>query len=295
MKALFYRFLILLSRGMGIWVFRFFSWWVATGFFCFFPRRVAESFRFYSALFPDQRKFSALRLAWRQYHSFTSVFLDRILLLEEGRLTHSSEGLERLFEAVEKKTGGILLMSHFGNWEVAAHLLHGKGLKLLLYLGRKHQEQIEGAQKKSLKEQGVRVIAVDEEGGSPLDIVEGIRFLKEGGLVSLTGDRLWGKEQRTVAVSFLGHEVTLPEAPHLLALLSGAPLFAFMAFRTGPGRYFFSVSPPYYVKAESRPERGQAIRDSAQRYARILEEAVRRSPEEWYHFEPFLGKKLEEG
>ncbi len=295
MKTLFYRLLILLSRGMGLWVFRFFSWWVATGFFLFAPRRVAISLSFYQSLSPDRGKYSALKQAWRQYHSFTSVFLDRILLMEEGRLTHTSEGLEFLTEALERKTGGILLMSHFGNWEVAARLLHRKGMRLLLYLGKKHKEQIESAQKRSLEGQGIRVVTVDEEGGSPLDIVEGIKFLKEGGLVSLTGDRLWGRGQRTVSVSFLGHEAVLPEAPYLLALLSGAPLFIFLAFRTGEGRYAFSLSAPIYVKAASRSEREPAIREAAQTYARLLEAAVRRHPQEWYHFEPFLGKKRNGG
>jgi len=292
MKTLFYRLLIVLSRGMGIWVFRFFAWWIATGFFCFSPRRVAVSLHFYSALFPDRGRISALKQTWRQYHSFTSLFLDRILLLEEGRVSYSSEGHEQLSVAVEKETGGILLMSHFGNWEVAAHLLSQRGLRLLLYLGKKHQEQLENAQKKSLEEQGIRVISVDEEGGSPLDIVEGIRFLKEGGIVSLTGDRLWGREQRTVSVSFLGHQAWLPEAPYLLALLSGTPLFVFLAFRTGEAQYSFTTFPPIYVKAANRLERGQAIREAAQSYARILEAAVRKHPHEWYHFEPFLGKKL---
>jgi predicted LPLAT superfamily acyltransferase len=291
MKALFYRLLIILSRGMGIWAFRFVSWWIATGFFCFFPRRVLISLRFYQALFPNRGRLFALKQAWRQYHSFTSVFLDRILLLEEGRLDHRSEGVDLLKEAMEKKTGGIILMSHFGNWEVAAHLLRRKGLKLLLYLGKKHKEQIEAVQKRSLEEEGVRVIAVDEDGGSPFDIVEGIKFLKEGGLVSLTGDRLWGKEQRTVTVAFLNHEVSLPEAPYMLAMLSGAPLFVFLTFRSGTGMYFFNVSEPIYVKAANRRERGQAIREAAQAYARILESVVRSHPEEWYHFEPFLGEK----
>ncbi|OPY12905.1 MAG: lipid A biosynthesis lauroyl acyltransferase [Syntrophus sp. PtaB.Bin001] len=292
MKSLFYRLLILLSRGTGIWALRFISWWVATGFFCFFPSRVLVSLRFYQALFPDRGRLFSLKQAWRQYHSFTSVFVDRILLLEGGRLAHSSEGVELLKEAMRKKTGGIILMSHFGNWEVAAHLLRLKGLRLLLYLGKKHKEQIESVQKKSLEEQGIRVIAVDENGGSPLDIVEGIKFLKDGGLVSLTGDRVWGREQRTVTVNFLNHEVSLPEAPHMLALLSGAPLFVFLTFRSGTGKYYFNVSEPKYVKAESRQERGKAIRESAQAYAGILEDIVRNHPEEWYHFEPFLGRKI---
>jgi len=53
--------------------------------------------------------------------------------------------------------------------------------------------------------------------------LEGIKFLREGGIVSMTGDRLWG-EQSYVIVDFLGHEAKLPDTPHLFALMTGAPL-----------------------------------------------------------------------
>ena len=47
-----------------------------------------------------------------------------------------------------KKTGAILLMSHIGNWELAAQTLNKKGLPIMLYLGAKHKEQIEHIQKR---------------------------------------------------------------------------------------------------------------------------------------------------
>jgi len=132
---------------------------------------------------------------------------------------------------------------------------------------------------------------VDQEGGSPLDIVEGIKFIKSGGLVSLTGDMIWKRDQRTVPVKFVGHEVFLPEAPYLFALLSDAPLFIFFAFRIGKKKYHFSISEPLYLKAVSRGERTAAIQQSAQRYANTLEAMLRSNPLQWYHFEPFLAAK----
>ena len=293
MKADFYRWLMQVSRRAGNWVFVVFAWFVATGYFLFFPARVAVSVRFYRALFPAKPRCYSLWCAWRQYHRFTNVFLDRFLLRAGEEIEQASEGFHYLIESVERGKGAIVLMSHMGNWEYAANRMKHKGMKVLLYVGRKHKEQIERMQKESLTRDGVHIVAADEDGGSPFDIVEGIRFLKEGGVVSLAGDRLWAAEQRSVAVRFLGHEVFLPESPHLFALISGAPIIVFFVFREGSRKYRTIMFPPQNVQASSRAERQEAIQASAQRYACLLEEMVRRHPFEWYHFEPFLGKKLE--
>lgn len=296
MKALFYKVVIVLSKKMGPWVFTIFAWFVSTGYFLFFPSRVINSVRFYKELFPDRSRYYHIWCAWSQYHNFTHVFLDRILLQDFGNISYTSEGWKHIEDAVKNKTGGIILMSHIGNWEVAAHLLKGKLQKtrLLLYMGIKHKEQIEHIQKESLSQSGIRIIAVDRDGGSPFDLVEGVKLLKQGGLVSLTGDIIWNENQRVVPVKFLNHEVHLPEVPHILALLSGAPLFLFFPFRTGKNQYHFVISRPLFIKAASRSEKQEAIRKSAQQYADILEEALRRHPFEWHHFEPFLGRRLEQ-
>ena len=295
MRIFFYRFFIFLSKVLGSWVFSGFAWIVATGYFLFFPLRVMTSVRFYRTLFPDRSRLYHLTCTWKQFHNFTDVFIDRFLLQEFDDISYTSKGWEHIEQALLKKSGGIILMSHMGNWEVAAYLLKRRkqDMRLLLYMGVKHKEQIERIQKESLSQSDIRIIAVDQHSGSPMDILEGVRFLNSGGMVSLTGDVVWKKYQRAVSVSFLGHEIYLPEAPYLFALLSGAPLFIFFAFRTGEKQYHFTLSEPIYVQAHSRGERTEAIRQSAQKYADILEETVRRYPLQWYHFKPFLGSKLE--
>ena len=299
MKDIFYRSLIVLSKLVGLWVFRFMAWFVATGYFLFFPGRVAESVRFYGALLPSKSLLYHIRCAWKQFHNFTYVFLDRFLLFNGHTIDITHDGWEYLVETVQRKEGGIILMSHVGNWEIAAHMLKIRGsdvpgMKLLLYLGEKFKDQIEHTQKEDLIQSGVKIIAVEENIVSPTDIVEGINFLKVGGLVSLTGDRIWRKDQRSIAVRFLGHEVFLPETPFVFALLSGTPLYIFFAYRTGRETYHFQVQPPEYVRAKDRSERQNVIAQAAQVYADRLEEMARRHPFEWFHFEPFLGRKLEE-
>ncbi len=293
MRKFLYKSIIFISKTLGLWVFVVYAWIVATGFFLLFPLRVGNSVRLYRALYPDRNRLFHLWCAWRQFHNFTDVFLDRLLLREPDELTFTSEGCEHLEKSIDDGKGGILLMSHMGNWDVAAHLLKRKlkNLRLLLYMGVKQKEQIEQLQKETLAQSGIQIIAVDEGGGSPLDLVEGIKFIESGGVVSLTGDFVWKKDQRTIPVNFLGHDVILPEAPHLFALLSGAPMFIFFAFRIRKKKYRFSMSEPIYIAAASRDERAEAIRYSAQQYADILEATLRNYPLQWYHFKPFLTAK----
>lgn len=298
MKGAFYRALITLSRRGGLWIVRFFTWWVTTGYFVLFPARLSVSLRFYRAVFPPKGIFPALCCAWKQYHNFSRVFLDRIAMSGQDALSRTThEGWELLEQAVNNKTGGIILMSHQGNWEVASHLLKARGrdnpnMNLLLFMGQKHKEQIERTQKEDLSRNGVRIVAVSEDGGSPVEILDAVNFLKQGGLVSLTADRIWHAGQRSIAVRFFGHEARLPEAPFIFALLSGAPLFLLFTNRTGKDTFHFRILPLDFVRAENRKEREAVIRRAAQAYADRLAETVRQYPGEWFHFEQFIGERI---
>jgi len=184
----------------------------------------------------------------------------------------------------------VLLMSHLGNWEMAAHLLKKQKheARMLLYMGVKEKEGVENIQKEKLRATGITIIGVEQEGGSPFSAVEGIKTLRDGGLVSMSGDIIRQHDQQTVTVPFLGHEVRLPKAPYVFALISGAPLFAFFAFRTGKNRYHFSLTGPITIPPHDRNNRQQAIAAAASQYAGLLEQAVRQHPCQWYHFERFL-------
>lgn len=303
MRRLFYTGLTFLSNILGPWVFVLISRGVAAGYFLFFPARVRVGVRFYRALFPDRGRFFHWVCTWRQFQNFTSVFMDRFLLQTGRDIQYTFEGREYLLEALSRNTGGIILMSHIGNWEIAARLLRRSipDLPLMLFMGQRAKDEIERLQKKDLKASGIRVLAVDQAAGAPFSLVEGLSFLKTGGFVSLAGDVIWDRNQRTLLVSFLGHHARLPETAHALALVSGAPLFIFFASKKGRGRYHFKISEPIDVRAGSRSRRRQAIERSAQAYAELMAAHLRRFPYEWYHFEPFLhsggsaGSKADDG
>lgn len=293
MTALFYKILTFLSKYLGTWFFALVSRGIATGYFLFSSQRRAAGVSFYSKLFPQHSPRHHFLYTWKQFLNFTNVYMDRFILREWGKIQYTFEGLAHLQAAQKKKQGAILLMSHMGNWEVAAHLLKKSlpNLSLLLYMGIRHKEEIEKIQKEHVDQDGIRIVGVDEDGGSPFDIVDGIRFLQEGGFVSMAGDIVWRSGQRTITATMLGHKVLLPEAPYILSLVSGAPLIVFFAFRTGNRQYRFTALPPIPVTAPTRSDRATAIQNAAQAYADHLENSLRTHPFEWFHFKDFLGIK----
>jgi predicted LPLAT superfamily acyltransferase len=288
MNGFWYKLLVRIANLGGSWIFVLISRIIATGYFIF-SRRVHESRRFYAALFPERGRLYHLWCTFQQYQNFTTIHLDRFLMAKAKPTTFTSEGWEYM-EGVSGQQGGILLMSHLGNWEMAATLLKQEkdDLQLLLYMGRKEKEGVERMQKDDLRRSGITIIAADKESNSPFTAVEGIRFLQSGGLVSMAGDIVWRSDQRKVRVTFLGHDAYLPEAPFIFALVSGAPLLVFFVFRTDESCYHFILSEPIAIQPASRQARSEAIARAAQQYAYLLEQSLRQHPFEWYHFDRFI-------
>ncbi|MGD9949988.1 MAG: lauroyl acyltransferase [Desulfobulbus sp.] len=276
------------ARLIGPWIFVAVSRTLAVGYFLFSSRR-RESVRLYARLFPSESMGWAWWRTFLQYQQFTTIHYDRFLynLGKQTRLTSSGD---ELLEGRMPQTGAILLMSHLGNWEIAARLLmeNRRNLQLLLYMGIKEQEGVERTQKEELQQAGVKIIGVDRKSNVPFSAVEGIQVLRAGGLVSMAGDIVWRQDQRCLTVRFLNQQAVLPEAPFVFALVSGAPILAFFAFRVGKNHYRITLSEPIFVRADTKEDRHKVLLGAAQRYADLLEEALRSHPSEWYHFDRFF-------
>lgn len=286
MEEQFYRILIRLSRLLGNWVFIVLSRIVAAGYFLFFPSRRRASINFYRNLFKHRHRSFYTWCAFRQFMEFTNVFLDRFLLSVSNDFRYVAEGWEYLEDAMKKKTGAVIVMSHMGNWEIAAHLFKKMRptVPFLLYMGTKQKEQIERLQKQSLMESGITIVTAGEDEYSVFDFVDAASCIQNGGMVSITGDILRTGKQKSVTVEFLGRPVEFPAAPYILAMATGVPLFVFFSLRTGNLFYRISCTAPIYIKPEGRKNRNHAIKEAARQYATILEEKLVQYPYQWFHF-----------
>ncbi len=191
-----------MSAGPGFFLLKIITFHVCLSYFLFVPKRTYTCYSFYRSILPEISKSKALLYTFQKYYNFGKLFLDRILLLKEHDFSYTSEGWEHFEEL--KNNGGIILMSHVGNWEVAAHLFKKNKMDIMIYMGVKNKEQLESIQKNNLIESDVKIIAVEEDNPSPFHIIDGVNFLKKGGFVSLTGDRTWGDTKNTVSANFSG-------------------------------------------------------------------------------------------
>ncbi len=288
MKASIHHAVIRVSLLLGSWPIRFFAWWIATGYFLFRSSRRRSNIRLYQVIFPERSGLYYLYCTWRQFHSYAATFGERIDLDRRTELTTSIQGQKNLVEVARRGSGGIILMSHLGSFEIAAHAFGELGLRLLLIMGEKEAKQVARDQREAMKARGIHIQVATPGEDFLFGGVEAIKFVREGGFVSVAGDLVWTEQRSRLPVSLFGHEVGLSAGPHLLALVSNAPLFTMFTFRVEKGKHLIIMSPPREVKATSRSERSAALQASAQAYASALEEMVRQHPFQWYIFEPFF-------
>ena len=288
MKAFIHHAVIRVSLLLGSWPIRFFAWWIATGYFLFRSSRRRSSIRLYQVIFPERSAWYYLYCAWRQFHSYAATFAERIEIDREKGVTTPTQGKEEFTAAARKGNGGIILMSHLGSFEIAAHAFRELRLKLLLIMGEKEAKQVARDQREAMKARGIHIQVAAPGEDFLFGGVEAIKFVREGGFVSVAGDLVWTEQRSRLPVSLFGREVGLSAGPHLLALVSNAPIFTVFTFRVEKRKHLIMMSPPREVKAPSRSERNVALQASAQAYANALEEMVRQHPFQWYIFEPFF-------
>lgn len=289
MKALLIHNMNRASILFGDWLIRFVAWWIATGYFFLRHERLKSSLKLYQTIFPDKSRRHYFYYTWRQFHGFATCYSDRIKLAKGVGLSITSEGREHLLKAVEEGRGGIMITSHLGNYEIAASAFKEIGLKLMIMMGEKEAKQVARQQRESLESRKIIIQVSSAEQDSALVGLEALKFLRDGGFVSIAGDIVWTDPRSQVPVRFFGHEVKIPSAPYLLGMISGSPVFSLFTFRLGKGKHKIAMSPLPMISASSRADRKAVIQASAQEYANALEKAIRSYPYQWYIFEPIFG------
>ena len=198
-----------------------------------------------------------------------------------------SEGESHLAEAKAAGWGAILLMSHFGRWEIGARLLAQRRMGVTLVMGGQAGGEARAGIDRGLRDAGLEVFTIPDGQGQSLDILQAVQVLRQGDMVSLAADRVFG-DARLLRLPFLGHTVGVAAAPFALALVSGAPLLIVFAMKIGRRRYRFVSDPPLLLTAENRADRQKVMEKAALAYLDRLQATVKRFPEQWQIFDGFF-------
>lgn len=187
----------------------------------------------------------------------------------------SFEGDQRVMPLLKQGRGVIFLTAHFGNWEllnVTANL-HGFKMAVLARV-QKHPLANEFLN-------GIRSARGSQVINRGMTIRQLLKALKEGRIVGILSDQDGGPGGRFV--EFFGRLASMPAGVAAFALRTGAPVFPAFDFRENLTDHRIEVLGPLEVPDPSLPQE-ERERRMLQEYARTLEDAVRRSPEQWLWF-----------
>jgi KDO2-lipid IV(A) lauroyltransferase len=175
-----------------------------------------------------------------------------------------------------REAGAIVLTAHLGNWELLAHVHGMLGHPVTLIHRPMRNVQVDDAITRVRACAGTRTIPKKAAAR------EAIRTLRRGGIVAIPSDQ----NQTTrygVFVDVFGKSACTTSGVARLAALTGAPVYPVFIVRDGEtGRHRIEIQPALEIL--STGDRDADIVANTQRCSRVIEEMIRRYPEQWIWF-----------
>jgi KDO2-lipid IV(A) lauroyltransferase len=183
------------------------------------------------------------------------------------------DGLRSVQEEFRTGKGVIFLAAHLGNWELGGAILAMKGFPLSVVAMPHENGRIDRFFARRRADKGIAAVSTEH---ATSELLESLRR-KE--CVAILADRnILG---RGVEAEFFGEAALMPYGHVILSLRTGAPIVPGFVIRKGRGRF------KTYVEEPIRPGKGpDAFQELMARCLSVMEEYVRRYPDQWFVFEP---------
>jgi|GEM_PF-1346195 len=230
---------------------------------------------------------------WRReiIWQYAQTILDRLIIALNGFRDFEvlSDGFENIERVAKEGRGALLLGAHVGNFESGAMALLNKGISIRIVGVRKELEKVEKFIHSHYRGKGIplNVLDISEDNFSYLKIYDA---LKDGELLAMLADRLWG--DKTVTVRFLGKETKLPAGPFQISAMTGTPIVCWFVMKDSPQIYHLYAFGPYEVEHSKRSEREEVVKRLASWYVSNVEWILQRYPMQWYNFYDFWGEGI---
>jgi KDO2-lipid IV(A) lauroyltransferase len=185
----------------------------------------------------------------------------------------SEEGVEKALRLLEEKKGGLLLIGHFGNWELMGFMARVIGHPVLAVAKPiKRNVRLYGFIKRIRDKAGLHLI-------SPENATQKVvRALSENRLVAIMIDQR-AKRRSAVWVEFFGKKAPTTPGLAVMAKRSGAPVVPVFMIRDGLQKHRLLVKDP--IELVLTGDMTKDVETNMQRFTRVLESMVREYPDQW--------------
>ena len=186
----------------------------------------------------------------------------------------SVEGAEYLDEALKEKKGVICVSAHFGNFMMMTLRLSLMGYPCNIVVKHSDNPVVAEIWRNMMKEAGIQWIPALPK----IKAVSGsLRWLKNGGILFLYADH---HRNDGVNVDFFNRPAGTAEGPALFHLRTGAEILCAFIIKLGRKEHKIIITPPITVKKTGNRE--DDVHQITQAYTKIIEDFVRRYPEQWW-------------
>lgn len=231
-----------------------------------------------SRAFPD--RFSPSEVETLARHVFENLGRTVVDVARSDRLLSGREagaiqldGFERLLSARQRGKGVLVIMAHFGPWELLP-------LFASLYLGPTHMvaRPLDNPRLDDL------LTALRERGGNRVirkrDAIQAIlQVLRRGETVGILIDQHIS-EKEGVVVPFFGRPASTASGPALIAIRSGAAVVPIAIMREARGQYRVQIAPEVPIH-RSGDLRADLVVNTA-RFTAAIEAFIRERPDQWF-------------
>jgi phosphatidylinositol dimannoside acyltransferase len=191
----------------------------------------------------------------------------------------SVANVEAVYAARDKGNGIILALPHLGNWEAAGARAEQLGIPVLAVAEALPNRRIVDWFVACRNALGMDVVV---HGKGTRVTPRLASHLRAGGTVALLADR--DLKGTGVPVEFFGETTTLPAGPVALAERTGATLLPVGCYFDDGRGHAFEVFDA--IDIPDLPTREARVAAGTQALARILEEIIRKAPEQWHLLQP---------
>jgi predicted LPLAT superfamily acyltransferase len=189
-------------------------------------------------------------------------------------------GYEKLQQIMtDGRTGMILLTAHVGNWQAAMTALRKLDRTVYLMMRPEDNAAVKDALNIDEEQDTVRILYTDDSLGG---VVEALKALGRGDIVSIMGDRVYG--YGSIEASLLGGPVRFPYGAFSLAAAARCPVAVLLSAKVGAKTYVTDVSRIISPPTGTRGNKETEINACVQEFAHILEEYAGRYPYQWFIF-----------
>lgn len=201
----------------------------------------------------------------------TLIEIARFSKLDSNRILNILQGDATVIRKVNSEgKGGIILTSHYGNWELLGSWTAALGYPTDFLVGTQHNNLVNELLNGYRRKLGVGIIPLENS-------LKGIfRSLRSNHFVGIAADQ---HAVNGIRLKFLGKEALHARGPALFSIRTGAPVCPMMLRREGFDRHVAYVAEPIYPRGMADEEE-ETIRIISTALS-FFEDFIRKYPDQW--------------